>query len=252
MMVSDHLVAIVTDDRPGHAGGADLQVWLQAGGGRGEWCTITGQGGAHTEGWGTASSRYGKNLFHSNKLLNCLNVNMENCAVCFMLWFVHTEIHHKGGGGGGGGCGTDLAWPWHDFFSPPACQLRGWSRTCMMTIQRRAARFVVNDYDRRSSVTTILSNLQCETLENRRTELRLIALFKEINVHKLTPSNVPFRQRLSSTQQTNGTQNTRNTLIRLFYQHSFYPRTTREWNLLPPDLRSISNINAFQKQTWWN
>ena len=31
-------------------------------------------------------------------------------------------------------------------------------------------------------------------------------------------------------------------------QHSFYPRTTREWNLLPPDLRSISNINAFKNK----
>ena len=72
MMVSNHLIVIVTDDRPGHAGGADLQVWLQAGGGWGEWCTITGQGGAHTEGWGTASSRYGKNWFHLIKLLNCL------------------------------------------------------------------------------------------------------------------------------------------------------------------------------------
>ena len=69
--------------------------------------------------------------------------------------------------------------------------------------------------------------------------------FKEI--HKITPSNVQFRQRLSSTT-TNGTQNTRNTFNKTCYQHSFYPRTTREWNLLPPDLRSISNINAFKNK----
>ena len=121
------------------------------------------------------------------------------------------------------------------------------SQRSIETIQRRAARFVVNNYDRRYSVTSILSNLQWETLENRRTKLCLIALFKEI--HKITPSNVQFRQRLSSTRRQTGPKILETpSFNKTCYQHSFYPRTTREWNLLPPDLRSILNINAFKSK----
>ena len=121
------------------------------------------------------------------------------------------------------------------------------SKKKIETIQRRAARFVANDYDRGSSVTSILSNLQWETLENRRTKLRLIALFKE--VHKITPSTVQLRQRLLSTRRQAGPNILETpSFNKNCYQHSFYPRSTREWNALPPELRSIADINAFKSK----
>ena len=44
-------------------------------------------------------------------------------------------------------------------------------------VQRRAARFVLNDYDRHSSVTDMLSSNGWKTLETRRREARLCLMF---------------------------------------------------------------------------
>ena len=45
-------------------------------------------------------------------------------------------------------------------------------------IQRRAARFVKNDYKWESSVTTMLEQLKWQSLEQRRTDSRLTLMFK--------------------------------------------------------------------------
>ena len=48
-------------------------------------------------------------------------------------------------------------------------------------IQRRAARFVKNDYRRDSSVTAMLQDLKWQPLADRRRDQRLILLYKIIN-----------------------------------------------------------------------
>ena len=45
-------------------------------------------------------------------------------------------------------------------------------------VQRRAARFVLNDYGRQSSVTDMLSTIGWEPLESRCREARLCFLYK--------------------------------------------------------------------------
>ena len=50
-------------------------------------------------------------------------------------------------------------------------------------VQRRAARFVFNNYSTYASVSNMIANLGWNSLHNRRNELRLIMLFKI--VHKL-------------------------------------------------------------------
>ena len=118
------------------------------------------------------------------------------------------------------------------------------SKRSIETIQCRAARFEVNNYDRKSSISTILSNLPQETLENRRTQASLDR-YVQRNTFKLTPSNVQLRQRLSSTRQQMGLDILEiPSFNKICYQYSD-PRT-REWNLLPPDLCSISNINTLK------
>ncbi|XP_072887731.1 uncharacterized protein [Hemitrygon akajei] len=118
-------------------------------------------------------------------------------------------------------------------------------RAFIEKIQRRAARFVLNDYSRKSSVTNMLRKLQWEPLENRRTELRLISIFKE--VHNIAPSNIQIRHRVSSTRQQTGPYVLETpSLNKICYQYSLYPRSTGEWNLLPPDRRSIPDINIFK------
>ena len=45
-------------------------------------------------------------------------------------------------------------------------------------IQRRAARFIMGDYDRRSSVTNMLNELNLESLKNRRKQAKLATLYR--------------------------------------------------------------------------
>ena len=48
-------------------------------------------------------------------------------------------------------------------------------------VQRRAARFVKNDYGSRSSVTQMMSDLNWKSLQDRRRDSRLVLLYKIIN-----------------------------------------------------------------------
>ena len=48
-------------------------------------------------------------------------------------------------------------------------------------VQRRAARFVKNDYSRTTSVSNLLEDLNWDTLEKRRMKARLTTLYKETN-----------------------------------------------------------------------
>ena len=48
-------------------------------------------------------------------------------------------------------------------------------------VQRRAARFVLNDYSHHSSVTNMLSRLQWDSLELRQTKSRLHMFYKSIH-----------------------------------------------------------------------
>ena len=62
------------------------------------------------------------------------------------------------------------------------------NKSTIEKVQRRAARFVLNDYKRKSSVNDMLTALGWETLELRRIRLRLITIYKE--THQITPSNL--------------------------------------------------------------
>ena len=48
-------------------------------------------------------------------------------------------------------------------------------------VQRRAARYVTNRYRNTSSVTSMLGDLEWDTLETRRKKIRLTMMYKIIN-----------------------------------------------------------------------
>ena len=48
-------------------------------------------------------------------------------------------------------------------------------------VQRRAARFVMSDYNRTASVTEMLNSLQWQTLEEQRNNLQITLLYKIIH-----------------------------------------------------------------------
>ena len=103
-------------------------------------------------------------------------------------------------------------------------------------VQKRAARFVLNNYRTTSSVSGMLDQLGWETLEERRRHARIAMLtrIQRGNAHcpgirqKLVP--LPARQRRCHSQQF--TRITARTTYRL---ESFLPKTIRDWNNQPPD-----------------
>ena len=102
------------------------------------------------------------------------------------------------------------------------------------SVQRRAARFVCNDYNPCSSVTQMMSKLNWVPLADRRRDQRLVLMYKTLNNHiAITPDTLDIESNL----RTNRRHNTRT----LKQQHcstdtfkfSFAPRTIKDWNDLP-------------------
>ena len=115
------------------------------------------------------------------------------------------------------------------------------------TVQRRAARFVCSDYRRDSSVTNMLSELQWESLQQRRRTARLVLFHKVVGGEVQVPH--------SHILQTN-TNRTRAGARGLYqniaastetYRQSFFPKTLKEWNLLPKEYTDATDIASFKQ-----
>jgi len=111
-------------------------------------------------------------------------------------------------------------------------------------IQRRAARFVKNDYSWDTSVTSLI-NLQWKTLQSRRTFLNLTIIYKiihnlvSITSHYLIPNN-------SNRRHHNFTYNLPYSRINS-HLHSFFPSSIRLWNSL--DYKSVNKSSLQQFKT---
>jgi hypothetical protein len=113
-------------------------------------------------------------------------------------------------------------------------------------VQRRAARFVMGQYTRESSVTGMLHQLQWPILEQRREVARLCVMYKALDgsIAITLPPQVQYQQRA-----------TRNFHPKCFirmstntdsYMYSFVPRTIVSWNSLPPDLLDQGSLGSFR------
>ncbi|MCG7876680.1 MAG: reverse transcriptase domain-containing protein [Candidatus Thiodiazotropha endolucinida] len=114
-------------------------------------------------------------------------------------------------------------------------------------VQRRAARFVCNNYTDRTPgcVTAMVNKLGWDDLQDRRRVLRLTMLFKI--THGLV--DIPEASDIikTSDRRTRGSQ-------RLFqpftnvtvYKLSFFPRTIQDWNKLPTSTTDLSDIEDFK------
>ena len=106
-------------------------------------------------------------------------------------------------------------------------------------VQHRAVRYILNDYASTSSVTEMLKKIELPTLENRRKISSLVMFYKiytgQVRISLpsyITPSlrnrfSIPF-------SRING------------HMHSFFPRTARLWNDLPPDLIASPDLESFR------
>ena len=116
-------------------------------------------------------------------------------------------------------------------------------------VQRRALRFVTNNYDRSSgTVTELYRRLSWDMLEKMRTIQRL-CMFQKITygyTYVALPSYLYAR-----TIETRSATRSRFTNLSTscdVYKYSFLPRKVREWNSLPTELVIIGDTQYLFKQ----
>jgi hypothetical protein len=113
-------------------------------------------------------------------------------------------------------------------------------------VQRRAARYVLNRYHNRSSVTDMIHTLEWKPLVDRRRVARLSMFYRLANGKVAVDTDdklIPY-QRQSRNFNTHAFQiPICRTNIR---KESFYPRTTREWNILPTSFVSAPSLESFK------
>jgi len=116
-------------------------------------------------------------------------------------------------------------------------------------VQRRATRFVFNNYSTTSSVTEMLQRLNWKPLVHYRNQLKAITIFKIIhNLIDITANThlIPF----SSGHNTRGHQwRFKQPMTRInSYLHSFFPSAIKIWTSLSDDFASSTTLNQFKQK----
>jgi len=109
------------------------------------------------------------------------------------------------------------------------------------SIQRRAARVSCNDFLWFSSVMDMLSSLNLPLLQTRRTETKLITLYKIINGHLIVPTCDLIRK----CQIVRSGYYHQPTTLTDSYKFSFFPSTIKIWNQLPVNVINSPTTNDF-------
>ena len=115
-------------------------------------------------------------------------------------------------------------------------------------VQRRAARYVCNNYTRDASLTTMLHQLGWRSLLQRRAYIRLVFLYKCINClvavdlsRDLIRPTRPSRHRNS--RSYNVPFNKRD-----YIQQSFLRHTLTQWNQLPESMVKSPSLDTFKER----
>ena len=106
-------------------------------------------------------------------------------------------------------------------------------------IQHRAIRYIFNDYSYLSSVSNMLSKLNLHTLQKRR-QIISLTMFYKIK-HNLV--NIQFPSNIHPSLRS------RYTIPRSrinAHMYSFFPRTAKLWNNLPPDICNSPDLGSFR------
>ena len=117
-------------------------------------------------------------------------------------------------------------------------------------IQRRAARWITNDYRKCASVTTMLESLQLDTLEERRRQARLTLLYKIVNGEVAIPPDelgIRLNPRASRGLATKTKLLVPQCTTTVKASH-FVSRTIPQWNQLPESTTAAGTVSKFKSQ----
>lgn len=113
-------------------------------------------------------------------------------------------------------------------------------------IQRRAARFVVNDYRYTSSVTKMLKDLNWSSLKDRRTVARLSILHKARQGLLALPVDEVLQPVQRHSRHLHCNSYRRIPANKDVFKFSFFPQTVLDWNNLPYPLTTIEDPKQFK------
>ena len=114
-------------------------------------------------------------------------------------------------------------------------------------VQRKAARFCLQNFSKTASVTDMLSDLKWDTLETRRKKNRLTLMYKlshnlvDINTEEHLIPNSELRTRNSHAFKYRMPKVSKDV-----FKFSFFPRSITEWNSLPADLVNCKSLSDFK------
>ena len=114
-------------------------------------------------------------------------------------------------------------------------------------VQRKAARFCLQNFNKTASVTDTLSDLKWDTLETRRKKNRLTLMYKLS--HNLVDITIEEHLILNSEKRTRNSHAFKYRMPKVskdVFKFSFFPRSITEWNLLPADLVNCKSLSDFK------
>ena len=111
-------------------------------------------------------------------------------------------------------------------------------------VQRRSARFVMGDYHTTSSVTTMLTTLGWNTLQERRAQAKAVMMYRIVN----NLVDIPRTYLIPAATTCRG--HSLKFLVPYArtssYQQSFFPDSIRIWNSLPQPVISCNSLESFK------
>ena len=111
-------------------------------------------------------------------------------------------------------------------------------------VQRRAARFVLNNYTRDSSVSEMLSEIGWNLLETRRKIARLCLMFNIYHGYGNLGNHIEKPHYVSRNDHQKKIRRIQSQL--LSYHNSFFPKTIREWNQLNGEAMQVKTVQEFK------
>jgi len=114
-------------------------------------------------------------------------------------------------------------------------------------INRRAARFVANNYEWQSSVTAVLKKLEWPSLKQRRQNQRFVVMYEIVHnlVAVLSTSLIPADSRTRAHHNSKCKTITTSTSQ---HKNSFFPRIISQWNSLSGDIVDSSSLDIFKNR----
>ena len=116
-------------------------------------------------------------------------------------------------------------------------------------VQRRAARYVKNNYSTYDSVSTMLDNLGWQSLENRRIDSRLFMFHRIIYDYVAIQIPTYFEKPQRFTRHMHPLSYRHIHTLAVYYQQSFYTATIIVlWNKLPSEIVLLDDLDSFKER----